>query len=179
MNSKKSLVEQNKKKKIMYFFTIIFIVFCIILAVILRISEVNSQDKFFTGTKDIPTKVQFQRDGKLQEGTNFNIELADTSAKKEVGLMNRDSLDSKSGMLFVFNFEQPLSFWMKNTLIPLDIIFMDKNKKVVKIYKNATPIREDLTYVSTGMYVLEINGGLSDKLDIKEGDTILFQSITN
>ncbi|MEI6462082.1 MAG: DUF192 domain-containing protein [bacterium] len=163
----------------MYLFTLGFIAFCILLAVVLRISEVNSPTNSVNGVNTVISKVQFQRDGKVLDGVIFNVELADTSAKKEVGLMNRDSLDPKSGMLFVFNSEQTLSFWMKNTLIPLDMLFMDKNKKIVKIYKNTTPKREDLTYSSYGMYVLEINGGLSDKLNIQEGDTMLLQSITN
>ena len=66
-------------------------------------------------------------------GTNLLVEVADTNEKREHGLMNRTSLAENSGMIFIFEEEQPLSFWMKNTLIPLDIGYFDKHKTLIDI----------------------------------------------
>ena len=106
----------------------------------------------------------------------FEVEIADTAIKRTVGLMNRTSLPEKSGMFFVFESEGTLGFWMKNTLIPLDMIFISADKKIVKIQRNAQPCKVlDCESYSSGepvKYVVEINGGLADKLGIKEGQII-------
>lgn len=106
---------------------------------------------------------------------SFDVEVADTEIKRTVGLMNR-TLPERSGMLFVFGSEQAVSFWMKNTLIPLDMIFISGDKKIVNIKRDAQPCKtlDCETYKSEGpvKYVLEINGGLADKLGIKEGDKV-------
>ena len=107
---------------------------------------------------------------------DFKVEIADTAAKKTLGLMNRENLPQDSGMLFIVEDESKKSFWMKNTLIPLDIIFINSNLEIVKIQKNAQPCKTIAcgTYSSekSAKYVVEINGGLSDKLEIKEGQKI-------
>ena len=98
----------------------------------------------------------------FDEKTVFSVELALTSAARETGLMNRESLEQGSGMLFVFEDEVPRGFWMKNTLIPLDIIFLDKEMSVVEIKSDVPPCITDpcQTYVSLpAQYVLEINSG--------------------
>jgi uncharacterized membrane protein (UPF0127 family) len=96
--------------------------------------------------------------------TVLKVEFATTAEQREIGLMNRKSLDTGSGMLFIFPEERPLSFWMKNTLIPLDIIYFDANKKFVSITRNALPCdkgNDCPTYDSKGpaKYVLETNPG--------------------
>jgi hypothetical protein len=107
---------------------------------------------------------------------NFIVEIADTDAKRQEGLMFREELDQNFGMWFVFDKEQELSFWMKNTLIPLDMIFVDDEFYVVDIVKNAQPCKSDpcSTYPADrpARYVLEINGGLSDLMGIEEGDSV-------
>ena len=97
----------------------------------------------------------------------FGCELADTYEERQEGLMNRESLDNNTGMLFVFESSHTVSFWMKNTLIPLDIIFINETGYVVNI-EEADPepgvIDALLTrYSSDGpvLYVLEINQGIS------------------
>ncbi len=106
----------------------------------------------------------------------FQVEIADTAAKRTLGLMNRENLPEDQGMLFIFEDESEKSFWMKNTLIPLDMIFVDSNLKIVKIQKNAQPCKTITctTYPSErpAKYVVEIGGGLSEKLGIEEGQTI-------
>ena len=108
----------------------------------------------------------------------FQIEFARTQQETELGLMYRKSMKDNEGMLFVFHEEQPRSFWMRNTYIPLDIIYLDKNKQIVSIAKNATPLSEE-SRPSEGnaMYVLEINGGLSDKLGLTKGDRMSYESL--
>ncbi len=106
----------------------------------------------------------------------FSVEIADTLAKRTKGLMGRESLPEKSGMLFIFPSEGKYSFWMKNTLIPLDIIFVSENLEIVRIQKEAQPCKvldcEFYGPETPAKYVIEINGGLSDKLGIKEGQKV-------
>ncbi len=105
---------------------------------------------------------------------SFGVEVADTPVKRTIGLMNRSALNEKVGMLFIFDTEQIVSFWMKNTLIPLDMIFISAGKKIVHIERNTQPckILDCQTYSSEkpAKYVVEISGGLTEKLGIKEGD---------
>ena len=104
----------------------------------------------------------------------FFVELATTDAQRELGLMNRTSLDKNKGMLFVWTAEGDYAFWMKNTLIPLDMIWMDKNKEVIFSAENVQPCKTVVCPVidpkKNAKYVLEINGGLSKQLNIKSGD---------
>lgn len=93
--------------------------------------------------------------------------------------MNREYLDPDKGMLFLFENEGIYNFWMKNTLIPLDIIWIDENKKAVFIKENAMPCNlEDCEIfhpAQKAKYVLEINGGLSEKYGLKFGNEIKFK----
>lgn len=104
----------------------------------------------------------------------FNIEIADDPEEQKQGLMHRENLDDSYGMLFIFDQRKILSFWMKNTLIPLDMIFLDNNFEIVHIAKNAIPCVADpcKTYpsVKEAKYVFEINGGGSDLFGIGIGD---------
>jgi uncharacterized membrane protein (UPF0127 family) len=100
----------------------------------------------------------------------FSVEIADTAALREKGLMNRSHMASAAGMLFVYDAPQHAWFWMKNTLIPLDMIFADAAGKVSTVHANAVP--GDLTPIDGGegvRYVLEINGGLADRMGIVPG----------
>jgi len=108
----------------------------------------------------------------------FNIELALTLEERERGLMSRKYLDSNNGMLFVFNEEGKYPFWMKNTLIPLDIIWINKEKEVIFINKNTQPCGIDVCPVinpdKKAQYVLELNGGIIDKIGLNIGDKVIF-----
>lgn len=103
----------------------------------------------------------------------FRVEIADDAQERALGLMNRESLAKLSGMLFVYDKPQPLSFWMRNTLIPLDIIFVDQAGKIAKIHADAIPLDESPLYGGPELtHVLEINGGLAKEFGISEGDIL-------
>lgn len=111
---------------------------------------------------------------------DFHVELAQTPVELQYGLMYRTEMPEDHGMLFIFPEESMRSFWMKNTLIPLDMIFIRTNGEIVNIQKDAQP--NDLTSrPSTGpaLAVLEINGGLSDKLGLAAGDVVYHSAFGN
>jgi hypothetical protein len=106
----------------------------------------------------------------------FEVELAVSFEEKKTGLMFRDSLEAGKGMLFVFDKEGVRSFWMKNTLIPLDIVWIDDKSEVVCISSNAQPCKEGncpgISSDKNAKYVLEINGGIAEKIGVKIGDKV-------
>ncbi|WP_170399195.1 DUF192 domain-containing protein [Ruegeria arenilitoris] len=100
----------------------------------------------------------------------FNIELAISPQDRARGLMFRESLPQRSGMLFVFDPPQPVAFWMKNTLIPLDIIFVDRAGSVIRVHENAVPGDESPIEGGDSVFaVLEINAGLAARYLITPG----------
>ena len=106
----------------------------------------------------------------------INVEIADDNEERINGLMFREKLDENSGMLFIFENGEYQTFWMKNTLIPLDMIFIDENFQIVDI-KNAIPCKEERcdSYKSSkpAKYVLEVNKGFTIKNNIKLGDRLI------
>jgi len=114
------------------------------------------------------------------EDSCFNVEVVDTLSEREAGLMYRENLDKDSGMLFIFDEEGNYPFWMKNTLIPLDMIWIGGNKTVVDV-KSAVPcLAEPCPVIYPGgdaLYVLEINGGLSSLNGIAAGKMAEFIDI--
>jgi len=103
----------------------------------------------------------------------IRVELALTEKDRERGLMFRNHLDPDAGMLFVFPREEPLTFWMKNTLIPLDMLFIGTDHRVVGIVENATPETETPRRVAgKSQYVLELAGGVSGRLGITAGSLV-------
>lgn len=103
----------------------------------------------------------------------FEVELASTPESRALGLMYRESLEKNNGMLFIFDDENERGFWMKNTKIPLGMVFISKDKKVVNVI-TAQPCLQDscATYPSNGpsQYVLEVNAGEAE--NIKVGDSV-------
>jgi hypothetical protein len=104
---------------------------------------------------------------------HFRVEVADTDAARERGLMYRRRLGADRGMLFDFKTVQPVSFWMKNTYIPLDMVFIGPDGRIVSIARNATPMSESLI-PSAGpvLEVLELRGGRAAEIDAAPGDTV-------
>ena len=103
----------------------------------------------------------------------FAVEMASTPAEQARGLMDRRGLPEGQGMLFDFHHEQPLSFWMKNTYIPLDMIFIRGDGRILRIAENTMPLSEAL--IPSGgpvRAVLEVNGGTAKKLGIAPGDRV-------
>lgn len=130
-----------------------------------------------------PIKIEFNKEGTLQlykPGTDsiistFEIELAEDEYETQTGLMHRGLMQNNQAMLFIFPDVKTRSFYMKNTLISLDIIYIDDTQKVVSIQKSAKSMDEtSLPSKAPAKFVLEINGGLSEKLNIAEGDSISF-----
>jgi len=120
---------------------------------------------------------------KTNDGDRVNIKfnnqtisavVARSNAKQESGLMNVTNLPSNEGMLFVFDDLTPRTFWMKNTLISLDIIYLDENLKVVNLYDNTAPNQTNIVYPSQlpSAYVLELNGGGAKSLNLSIGDSL-------
>lgn len=104
------------------------------------------------------------------EVMRFSVELADDEAERAVGLMNRDRMATSSGMLFAYSAPQHVYFWMKNTRIPLDMIFADAAGRVVQVHSNAVPMDESQIDGGQGVtFVLEINGGLAARLGLTKG----------
>jgi len=100
----------------------------------------------------------------------FNVEVVDTNETRAKGLMFRENMARFSGMLFVYDSPQTVSFWMRNTFIPLDMIFIDPTGTVVRVHHNAVPLDESAIPGGDNIYaVLEINGGLAKTLGIQQG----------
>lgn len=125
--------------------------------------------------------ISFTKDGDLhliKKDTDsiiqtLDIEIADNEYKTQTGLMYRESMEDNQAMLFIFPDVRPRSFYMKNTVIALDIIYIDADKNIVSFQKNAKPY--DATSLPSGKpakYVLEINAGLSDRWGLEIGDRI-------
>jgi hypothetical protein len=104
------------------------------------------------------------------------VEIADSQGKREFGLMYREHLDEDAGMIFIFANPSHLSFWMKHTEIPLDMIFAGADRKIVGIVENATPLSENsLGPDGDSQYVLEVNGGFCKRHGVKARDSLKFE----
>ncbi|RAP31415.1 hypothetical protein DID78_01100 [Candidatus Marinamargulisbacteria bacterium SCGC AG-343-D04] len=109
----------------------------------------------------------------------IDLENANTHEKRKQGLMHRPFLKKNEGMLFSFDTEKIIGIWMKNTLIPLDIIWLNKNLKIQKIVKNAIPFDSTTLYhVKPSLYVIEINAGLSQELGLTIGQTLHLKKLS-
>jgi uncharacterized membrane protein (UPF0127 family) len=107
----------------------------------------------------------------------FKVELAITAAEHERGLMFREHMDPDAGMLFISESPRHQVFWMKNTLIPLDMIFIGADWRIAGIVENAAPQTLDSRDVGVAsQYVLEINGGLSARYGLHAGQSVDFQA---
>jgi uncharacterized protein len=105
----------------------------------------------------------------------FTVEVATTPAQQEQGLMFRQHLAPDAGMIFDFGEPQLTSFWMKNTLIPLDMLFVDATGRIVDIHERAVPGSLDpISAPSPVRAVIELNGGTAARLDIRSGDRVIF-----
>jgi uncharacterized membrane protein (UPF0127 family) len=124
----------------------------------------------------------FRKDGSLslhvsQQSSliQLDIEIADQETERMRGLMDRFSLPENAGMLFIFQEEEPRSFWMKNTYISLDIIYINSEKEIVSIQKYTQPqTTTSIPSEKPAMYVLEVNAGFADQFGVSPGDKIDF-----
>jgi uncharacterized protein len=105
----------------------------------------------------------------------IDIEIADNDYERALGLMYRKKMDDSKGMLFIQEYMEPQSFWMKNTYISLDIIYVDDDMKIVSIAKNTEPFSyESIPSDSDAKYVVEVIAGFCRKYKVKVGDRISF-----
>ena len=102
----------------------------------------------------------------------FTVEVADDAQERSQGLMHRESMAQSSGMLFLYERTAELSFWMRNTLIELDMLFIDEKGVVQHIHHRAQPLDETPIPGGRGIAVLEINGGLAKRMGIEVGSEI-------
>jgi uncharacterized protein len=109
----------------------------------------------------------------------FQVEVADNPSKRELGLQYRRELTPDRGMIFLFPEEAQHAFWMRNTPLALDMIFISRDKKIVGIVEQAVPFSLDSRSVGVpSQFVLEINGGLSRRYGFKVGDNVRFEDIS-
>ncbi len=121
--------------------------------------------------KEVVTAFFVKEGGKQTQ--SFSLQISKTNAERQQGLMNVKSMPSTSGMLFIFPDEKIRYFWMKNTFISLDIIFLDKNFKVIGIAPRTRTLSEkSISVFRPSKYVVELNAGITEKLGIKEGSTL-------
>ncbi len=103
----------------------------------------------------------------------FTVDVADDDQERAQGLMNVPSMPASRGMLFLYERPQRVSFWMRNTLIPLDMIFLGPDGVVTRVHENAVPLDESPIDGGPGVLaVLEINGGMAGRLGIEPGDVL-------
>lgn len=138
-----------------------------------------------TKQHDNDDEYHFTKEGELTfysadsvKKVTIDIEIANTEFERELGLMKRKSMEENQGMLFIFPEEKMQSFWMRNTLISLDMIFVSAQKEIVTIRKN-TKVLSDQSYPSTkpAMYVIEVDAGFSDNHNLKVGDKISWKEM--
>lgn len=111
---------------------------------------------------------------------DFDVELALTPAQQAQGLMHREEMAADAGMLFVFPRARPASFWMKNTILPLDIIFIGPDGAILNIAKRTTPMStESVPSDGEAKAVLELNAGVTDLLNIRPGDRVVHELLEN
>ncbi len=136
-------------------------------------------------TKVKSPEIHFKKEGVLQvqdslghTKASFDIELADNDYEHQTGLMYRKQMQDNQAMLFLFKEEQPRYFYMKNTYIPLDIIYADADKQIVHIAKEAKALDETtLPSGKAAKYVLEIKAGLSDTYNLHPGDKLSWKTL--
>ncbi|WP_207462434.1 DUF192 domain-containing protein [Azospirillum sp. SYSU D00513] len=144
----------------------VFLAGMMVLAAAVPLSSAGAQETFERSSLTVETA----SGGRFR----FNVELAESSAQQAQGLMFRESMAEDAGMLFVYNREQTAAFWMKNTLISLDMIFIEADGRILNIHAKAVPHSTD-TIRSAGPVkgILEINGGMAARLGIRPGDRVI------
>jgi len=178
-----------KKKKISLFHIGIALILVLILTMtgLLVFMKPGSKKPVSTvmpaETKTAETVPVFRNDGQLTfrkagngaDIVTIDVEIADEEPERIQGLMYRDSMAENQGMLFLFPREEPMAFWMKNTRIPLDIIYLNADRKIVDIVRDTKPFSLDqLPSHAPDQFVVEVNAGFTAKYRIKVGEYIHF-----
>ncbi len=156
----------------------------LLVSIVLTSAVFSCKDKP-TEQKSITKEVSFTKEGELTLKkaetdsiiTTLDIEIADDEYQTQTGLMYRKGMLDSQGMLFIFEDSRPRSFYMKNTEFGLDIIYINSDKLIVSIQKNAKPM-DPTSLPSEGIaqYVLEVNDGLSDVWGLEKGDVVAWRT---
>ena len=178
---KKLNVKKNSGSGRVSYLKYIFFAVLVIAAIIIFFMLTSDNKK--TSESGSPKEPKFVKEGELDfiRGETdslikrIDIEIADSPDSRVLGLMYRNHMDEDKGMLFIFPVAELQSFWMKNTYISLDIIFVSEKNIILNIHKNTIP-RSEKAYVSTedAKYVVEVVSGFTDKFSVKPGDKIRF-----
>jgi uncharacterized protein len=145
-----------------------------ILAVVANLANLAKQPAAMAASAAGPAVAIVAPDGSAR--ATVRVEIADSQGKREFGLMYREHLDQDAGMIFIFGKPSHLSFWMKHTEIPLDMIFAGADRKILGIVENATPLSENsLGPDGDSQYVLEVKGGFCKRHGVKAGDSLKFE----
>ena len=180
-SNKKDLSNQRKKRK--SFWWSFILILGIVLTILLLSIKPYIQNKYQKQSNS-RTEIKFKKEGKLsffdkqnnQIIRTIDIEIAEDDNERAMGLMYRYSMSDSVGMLFIMEKEESQSFWMKNTYISLDIIYLNKDFKIVKIQKYTQPYSEQpIPSIEKAKYVIEVIGGFCDANEIEEGDIITYE----
>jgi uncharacterized membrane protein (UPF0127 family) len=180
---KKSSHKKSHRKRVSTF-GIIIIALLTVAVLLRRCPHIPSRNANATLTEQTRAfNIPFDKQGELafiSRATSdtlalIDIEVADTDFLRNRGLMFRESMPENAGMLFLMRFEEIQSFWMRNTYISLDMLFVNAEKEIVTIHAN-TQILSDRSYTSSlpALYVVEVNAGFSQRNNVHVGDKISF-----
>jgi uncharacterized membrane protein (UPF0127 family) len=179
IKKKPSLKRNNNKKKWLKIIAAIVILLAIVLLSI-KPNLTNKQVKRPAKTSEI----KFKKEGRLTFFTGdgneavrtIDLEIADGNYERQQGLMYRYSMGDTTGMLFIMEREEPQAFWMKNTYISLDIIYLNSDFRIVKIQSYTQPLSEEsIPSYKAAKYVVEVIAGFCDRFGIEEGDYIRYE----
>ena len=173
------------QNRIIYTYSSIALVVLLIILLVVMFYPDKNTSPGAEYEKDIARSLglDFKRQGELSFLTaggdtlvTIEIEVADDDVKRQIGMMFREKMKEHQGMFFIFPVQEIRSFWMRNTLIPLDMIFVNRQNEIVTIRKNTTP-QSEISYFSIqpALYVIEVKAGFTDKFNINSGDRIIWQ----
>ena len=178
-NKKQSKRSNRKKNKGLQFLVLSGLALAMILLFAKPYLRTNSQNRI-----DRRTEIEFKKEGQLTFFDSENnkliktidIEIADDDYETALGLMYRYSMSDSVGMLFIMEQEAPKHFWMKDTYISLDIIYLNKDLEIVTIQKYTQPLSEQsIPSYKKAKYVIEVNAGFCDQLNIEAGDIVKYE----
>lgn len=181
--TKRKPYKQPQRKKNLRLYGVLAVILAA--AVYFILSNTLNNETANTNNLNSYTKFDFTKEGELTLQTDeqefikrIDIEIADNDAERSTGMMLRDKMSYNQGMLFIFQYERVQSFWMRNTQISLDMLFINSERKIVTIHQKTTPFSEE-SYPSDepAKYVLEVKAGFVEKFRIKEGYQISWRRI--
>ena len=174
-------MKTSKTQKRKFTLPILIIALLAVSAAYILLTNTNGNSEVLNNKNmNKPEQIHFTKEGELTFQTpdekfkcQIDVELATDDIERAIGLMYREHMDEDQGMLFIFPKEEYQSFWMRNTVLSLDILYVNKNREIVTIHKNAVPFSEEsLPSTEPAIYVVEVNAGFTTRHNISEGDKI-------